>query len=411
MSIAALIFAAESPPKGPDFCATKLLSGVFTDHNNQIRLIKDDWIWTYNQTLKRVSNAVQRNLNEAFIVQSLAHISSVADCRDERSNYKCAELNAFRSLVIIVYKRPNSHFAGDYEVKKVIEGSVTRLDPKIELPFGLKTKGNVFSPNEVFWPKELSEGADKVEDKGVVVVYNPIHFNLILLANGRPKARICGLAMDSDQKWASVSGGSLPSGPKWKCHLTSNEWRFIGGFVKNSNTYVVAVNDRNNRLFTVNRALELIDIDIDIQNYFGCGLKINTFMSEESEYSDNQSNNSSVVPFVVVAVVILILLIAVIAFIAFFAIRKTSEDKESSESENKRDKREKKDKRDKRVVPKVGKMVDPKGNEVDETQIGSLDSKVDWDIVLATPSTVSTEDQPIDDSEAKQKAITKRPKK
>ena len=402
---------SEIGPKGPDFCATKLLTAAFTDHKNQIRLIKDDWIWTYNQSLNRVSAAIRRDSKEPYDVQSVAYISAVPACFEESGSSKCPEINRFKSLVIIVYKGRNTGSVGDYQVKRMLKGSIARLDPMTELPFGLKLKGNIFSSKEIFWPKILTVNADISDIKGAIIVYNPVDFQLSMLVNGRIKGWICVLSLEYNKKWNPGTADSVFFAPKWKCESAPNDRRFIGGFVKNSNTYVVAINDRDNRLLTVNTAHQLIDTNIDIQNYLGCGLKIKPFILDNGEDADTKEkgNDNSSFTFVLL-VIALIIIISIIALIVFFSSRKTSDDKEDSKSESVPGKGgKKKDKRDKnKQNPITGKPVDSKGKEVDETQIGALDSKVNWDIVVATPSVGSDDGTPIPDSEmAKMLAKTK----
>ena len=363
--------------KGPDFCNEHILDSAYSDHKNRIRLTKHQWLWTFIENQQRMSLPNRLDPGERYKVQSIAHISAVPQCRLENGTY-CADIRWAKDLLIMTYKLRKRQFAGAYQVKKVVDGVVTQLNDKIYLPFGLKPKGNLFSTEETFWPKELATDADNLDKSHVILAYNPYDYGMIVLANALTKCLFCFNALHVSHKWTD----------SWKCRYFHNDWQFVGAFLRMRTVYVLAVKDNDNQLFTISEEQGLMSTNIDVQNYFECNKQNRTQSLSFSSKDEEKSSKSLSTVWVIIAFIVFVAVVMVFGLIAFCATRKIKPPDQSIKPATPQQPSGAGYSRRSKL-----KIADGKGKEVDDANIGALDSKVSWDIVIAQPSAATSDDK------------------
>ena len=389
-----IVFNPVFETKGIKFCEQKLFDTAFNDLKNRTLFLKNTWIWTYDQNNKNMSAPAQQDTTSPYRIKSMAYISDVPKCQDSD---KCSDIQKSKGLVIMFYRPPKKTFAGAYQVKRVVEGVVTAIDDSNSLPLGLRIKGNVFSTQERFWPKIINEMSGRLDRKHTIIAYNPLKYELIVLSKGQYKGWLCIFQFTT----------------YWKCQPVVNHWVFVGAFAFTQDMFVLAIKGTDNHLFTMSKDNEIYDTSLSIQSYLGCGRKgkgVKTFMADSvgEEGEPLKTTDNQLLIWVIVVIATVICLIVVFALIAVF----TTKNKGSKEG------KEDKPKHKLKVKPKVKptsnsgvpKLRDDKGNVVNHSKVGVLDSKVNWDIVLSTPSMGSEERTPTKSVVPKTNPINKKSK-
>jgi hypothetical protein len=372
------------------FCDNTNFDTIFSDQKHQIRLIRGDWVWTYNQDQKRVYQPVRQNLEEVYRLQSLVYIPAVPSC--EAQTY-CGAITRAKDLVIMLFHVKDRDFVGSYQVKRVVDGNVVSLENNgTGLPLGLVADGNMYAPSNEFWPRELAKNGDRFNKKYTFIAYNAVKYELIVLANGQQTdGQICYNEMDGKIKWSEG----------WKCKALDRKWVYSGLFVIGQNTYVWATNHtKTNRLFTYSQH-ELLNTNVDIHTYMGCkeygddggrdvaGMPGVDSASAHARDKEARDKSNSVVWFAV-GISCVIVVVVVFVVMAFMGVRtgrswrkplRYAPDPSHSQSPS-------------ASGSTSSKAVDNKGKEVDDSMIGVLDSKVDWVMKVSSPSQESVFQKP-----------------